>query len=105
MIFVYLFCAATLGSILAWMLHGLIDFSYEKILSRGILLFAAVGLVPMWRLAGLNRRSVGWVPVQPRHVLHAYPLGIAMVVPLMLFFLVVEFRVIDPRLVFMSFDL
>ena len=93
----YLFSAASAGSVLAWLLVDVLAYDYVKILSRGVLLFAALGLVPLWRAAGLTAQSIGLSPAQPRHMAAAYPVGVALVLPLILFFMVVQFRVLDDR--------
>lgn len=95
--FGYLFAAATLGSILAWLLHGVIDFEYIKILSRGILLFAAIGLVPLWRIAGLSAADLQLIPVNVSQLVKSYPLGLLIVAPLILLYLVSGYRVFDDR--------
>ncbi len=97
LVFGYLFVAATLGSILAWLLHGVVDFEYIKILSRGILLFAAIGLVPLWRIAGLSAADLQLLPVNVRQLVKSYPLGLLIVAPLILLYLVSGFRVFDDR--------
>jgi membrane protease YdiL (CAAX protease family) len=94
---VYLFVAVTAASVLAWLLTPLLDYSYLKILSRGVLLFLAIGLIPVWRMAGLSAVGIGLSPVRVKNVIAAYPVGIALLLPVMLFFLVVEYRVWDDR--------
>lgn len=101
----YLFAAATAGSVLAWLLYGLTDHSYYKILSRAVLLFAALGLLPMWRIAGLSAASIGLVPFLPRAFIRTYLLGLIAILPPALFFVVVGFRVIDPRIDVLSMDI
>ena len=51
----------------------------------------------MWRIAGLTASGIDLMPLQWRSLLQVYPLGVLMMLPLMLFFLVVQFRVIDDR--------
>ncbi|MCR9258397.1 MAG: CPBP family intramembrane metalloprotease [Pseudomonadaceae bacterium] len=101
----YLFTATTLGSVLAWVLDGVLEFEYIKILSRGILLFAALGLIPLWRIAGLNAADLELRPINFSQLLKAYPLGLAVVAPLILFFMVSGFRVIDDRVDYSDADI
>jgi len=102
---VYLLAAVTAGSVLAWSLYGLVDHSYYKILSRAVLLFAALGLVPMWRIAGLSAVSIGLLPVHFLGLLKTYSIGLVVILPPAMFFVVVGFRVLDPRLDFSGLDL
>ena len=84
-----------------------LDYPYEKVLSRSVLLLAALGLIPLWRLYGLDAHQIGLRPVAPdrRQMLAAYTWGIGILLPPMLFFLTIGFRVWDPRLDFASLGL
>lgn len=104
---IYLGSAIFLGIWLAWLLFVVTDYPYTKLLSRSILFFAALGLVPMWRYLGLswveigmapmsNKRPSGWL----RYLSVPYALALVFVIPVMFFFLVVGFRVVDPDFVF-----
>jgi len=97
LVFVYLFAAVGAASVLAWLLAGVLDYAYMKILSRSLLLFLAIGLIPLWRAADLSAKDIGLSPMRAGQALKAYPYGVAMVIPLMLFFVVVGFRVWDDR--------
>ncbi|XOV81943.1 MAG: lysostaphin resistance A-like protein [bacterium] len=101
----YLFAAATAGSVLAWLLHDVLDYEYIKILSRAILLAAALGLIPLWRIAGLTAADLQLRPIDFSAVLQSYPLGLLIVAPLILFFLVSGFRVPDDRIDFADADI
>jgi membrane protease YdiL (CAAX protease family) len=101
----YLAVVLTAGSMLAWLVHGVIDYEYSRVLSRSVLLIAGLGLLPVWRLAGLDAGHVGLKPVVLRHVAAAYPIGIAVVAPLMLVFLVVDYRFADPRVDYLGSEL
>ncbi len=91
----YLLAAVLAGVTLAWLLAPLLPLAYDKVISRAILLAAALGLVPLWRYFDLNTHSVGLRPVPAGRLLPTWLLGVAAVLPLMLFFLVVGFRVED----------
>ncbi len=99
---IYLLCAVSAASILAWILAPLIPVTYEKVLSRAVLLFCALGLLPLWRLAGLNALAIGLLPAEPLRALKACLPGILVVLPPMVFFVVVQFRVWDDRVVYAS---
>ena len=106
-ILVYLFAAVCCGSLLAWVLQWILpdllqDVEYNKLLSRSILLCVALGLVPLWRWAGLSAEHIGLRPVQLAGLWQSYILGIFIALPLLLFYLVVGFRVIDPRVDFLG---
>ena len=103
---VYLFGAMVAASLLAWVLspwlQGSFDLQYEKILSRAVLLFCALGLVPLWRLAGLDAKQIDLLPAAPRSAVIAMLPGALLVVVPMAFFLIVEFRVWDDRVAIAS---
>lgn len=99
---IYLFCAVTAASLLAWLLHGVIAFPYEKVLSRSVLLFCALGLLPLWRLGGLSAQGIGLLPADWRVLRPAFVTGVLLILPLMLFFVVVGYRVADDRVVVLA---
>ena len=101
-VLIYLFLASTSASILAWLLVDVLAYPYEKIFSRALLLFTALGLVPLWRVAGLNAADVGLKPARWAHLFWAYPIGLLLVLPLVLVFFVVGYRVFDDRIVYAS---
>lgn len=98
----YLLIAILAGSLLAALLAPYLPVEYEKVFSRAVLLFCALGLVPLWRLAGLDAATVGLTPVALRRSLHAWLPGVLVVLPPMLFFFVVRYRVLDDRVVYLS---
>ena len=53
----------------AWLVADSLDYPYLKILSRAVLLFAALGLIPLWRSAGLSARAIGLTPMRVRDAL------------------------------------
>lgn len=93
----YLLVAVAAGSLLAWMLYGRLDFAYDKILSRGVLLFAGLGLIPLGRAARLTTAGIGLQPFAWRGLVYAYPLGLLVLLPLILVFMVTGYRILDPR--------
>ena len=90
---VYVGAAVLGGSLLAWLLAPLLDYPYVKVLSRAILLCAALGLLPLWRYAGLTSRGIGLLPVPWSILPSAWSIAILMVLPPMLVFFVTGFRV------------
>ena len=101
-VFVYVLCAVLFGSILGWALAPWIDYEYEKILTRGVLIALAVGLVPLGRHFSWRADELGFEPLALNrstgvYLLRAFCLGMLVITPPILFFLVVGFRVIDPR--------
>ncbi len=101
---IYLLLAILCGSLLALLVAPHLPVDYDKVFSRAVLLFCALGLVPLWRLAGLDAATVGLTPVVLRRGLRACLPGILMVLPPMLFFFVVRYRVLDDRVVYLSAD-
>ena len=95
----YLFVSCVAGSTLGWLLSLGVDYPYEKLLSRSVLLFAALGLVPLWRFVDLSIADVGLTPA-PRFadLGRWFSVGIVLILPLAWLFWFIEFRVIDPRL-------
>lgn len=99
---VYLLGLALLASVVAGLLAKVLDYEYIKILSRVLLLLVALSLIPLWRLNGLNRDSIGFYQFSARRFGLCFAASVAMLLPLMLFFLVSQFRIIDPRVVLLS---
>ena len=102
--FAYLLAAVSAASISAWLLSSVLDYAYVKLLSRSLLLFLAIGLIPLWRAAHLSAVDIGLSPIRAGHMVKAYPYGLALVMPLMLFFIVVGFRVWDDRVDYAGAD-
>ena len=95
-VFAYLLGTILTGSVLAWLLHDAIDVAYGKVLSRSVLLFAALGLIPLWRGLQLSATEIQLKPWRRQQFIGSYLAGIILVAPLMLCFLVTGFRVLDP---------
>lgn len=96
----YLLAVALLGSVLGWTLAQFLDYPFIKVLSRSMLLVAALGLVPLWRLSGLSARGIGLDRAQlqgrvSQQFAIPFLAGLLVVAPVMLFFSVVGFRVWD----------
>ncbi len=98
----YLLLAVAAASLLAWGLYQHLDFGYDKILSRSVLLFVALGLIPLCRAARLSLYDMGLRPVQWQAVVYAYPLGLLILLPLVLVFMVTGFRVLDDRVEYLG---
>ena len=90
---VYLFCVVVGGVTFSWLIHEAIPVPYEKVLSRSVLLFAAIGLVPLWRKLGLNAQRIGLAPFDRATLPTAYLVGVGLILPLLLFYAVTGFRV------------
>ena len=90
---VYLFATVVGGVTFAWLVHDWLPVSYERVLTRSILLFAAAGLIPLWRRLALSSVTIGIRPVDRGIILPCYVLGLLLLGPLILFFLVTGFRV------------
>lgn len=92
------------GSVLGYLLSLGVDYSYEKLLSRSVLLLAAIGLLPLWRVYGLSAQMIGlsaWRSRPSRNV-RCYTVAVLAAWPPMLFFNVVGFRVWDDTVVVIS---
>ena len=100
----YLLAAVVVGSILAYLLAPALDYAYEKVLSRSVLLAAGLGLIPLWRMLGLSASSVGLSMLDGKQMSTAFVLGLLVMLPLMVFFIVIGFRVWDTRVVILSAD-
>ncbi len=98
----YVAAAVIAGSILAWSLEGALDVSYDRRLSRAVLLFMALGLWPLCRVLNIDWHSTGLSAFDWRRVGVAFLAGIILIVPPMLFFYLVEFRVADDRVDMLS---
>lgn len=102
----YFLTIVTLGSVLGWLLHLATGYDYLKLLSRSVLLFAALGLVPLWRMAGLSVQEIGLARTPDRRwwlqVVGTFAVALAFVAPLMWFFVFVGFRVRDPDVTILS---
>ena len=93
----YLAVAILSGSLLAWAVHDLLPYTHEKVLSRSVLLFAALGLVPLWRLLGLNRETIGLVGFRGAEMVRSFLVGLLVIAPVVLFFWVVGYRMLVPE--------
>ena len=67
-----------------------------------MLLVVALTLVPLWRLNGMNRGAIGFNGFSGRQFGASFLLAIGMLLPLMTLFLVGKFRLIDPRVDYVS---
>ncbi len=104
----YLFLCALGGAILAWLLAPWVEIPFMKLLTRSVLLFAALGLVPLWRLGGLTVTETGLRPDNRRAFWRAcrvgFLAGIAVILPIAVFFYVVGFRHPDPAVQVLSWS-
>jgi membrane protease YdiL (CAAX protease family) len=101
----YLVGAVLLGSLFAWFASGWLPYEYEKVLSRSVLLFAGIGLVPLWRLLGLSRMRIGLADFSARACIHSFAIGLISIAPIVLFFWVVGFRMLVPDAQFAEINL
>ena len=98
----YLLGVSLLSSVLAWALAGFVDFEFEKIFSRLLLLLIAISLVPLWRMNALSAEMMGFWGFSWRRLGVSISLSIAMLLPLMLLFVVSGFRIWDTRVELIS---
>ncbi len=98
----YVLVALTLASVMAAWIAPSLDF--EKVLSRLLLLFLAAGLVPMWKISGMDMAQIGLRPVDRSALWRGGLIGVLSLLPLVLFFVVVGFRVLDGRVDWMSLE-
>ena len=101
---IYLVGVVLLGVNFAWLVHGLLPFPYERVLSRSILLFAAIGLIPLWRHLDLSIDKIGLRPFDKSVLMPAYLVGVGIMLPVLLFFSIVGFRVGNTEVDFAGFD-
>jgi len=99
---VYLSTAILFGSLISWALVPWVDIEYEKLLTRGVLLALAMGLIPMWRHFSMSREDLGFESLDTfqsslSRLARAFTVGLIVILPPMVFFSVVGFRVLDPR--------
>jgi membrane protease YdiL (CAAX protease family) len=73
-------------------------------MSRGVLLFLAIGLYLFWRFGSLSTLEIGLHDFSWRQFLLAIAIGWAMVLPLMHVFLVIGFRAWDTRVDLLGAD-
>lgn len=100
----YILAAVLSASVLAWLLDGVLEFGYVKVLSRGVLLFLAIGLYLFWRFGSLSVREIGLHDFSLRQFFLAIAIGWMMVLPLMHVFLVIGFRAWDTRVDLLGAD-
>lgn len=96
---IYLALVACLGSVVGWLLAYLVDYPFVKVVSRSILLVAALGLIPLYRLSGLTPHMAGWERSQgsiAATLISSFLLGVLIILPVFLFLFVTGHRVWDP---------
>ena len=101
----YLTGAVLLGSLLAWATHDWMPVAYETVLSRSILLFAAIGLWLLWRWLGYSPADIGLDNFAQTHLLVSFAEGLLLILPIVIFFWAVGFRVRIPEEQFVLLNL
>lgn len=100
----YLLTILVPASLFSWLAKDWLDVDYFKVLSRLTLLLIALSWVILWPWLGLSRERLGLIDRQNNAWLLWIGWGLLMVLPLILFYLVTGFRVLDDRVVFVSLD-
>ena len=93
----YLGASGVLAALIAPLIWPLLDYPFERVLSRLALLIAALLLVPVLRIAALTRSEIGFHGFAAGRFARDWCLGIALILPPAVFFLLIDFRVFDPR--------
>ncbi|MCP5180232.1 MAG: CPBP family intramembrane metalloprotease [Pseudomonadales bacterium] len=93
----YFAVALLAGTLLAWPVWRLVDFPFDKVLTRVALLVCAVLLVPLLRQLGLNWRAIGFRGFAMRPFIAWWCLGVALILPPALLVTGVGYRVPDLR--------
>ena len=101
-VLIYLAAASGLGCVLAGLLHGWIDLSFEKLLSRSVIVSALLLLAPFLRWLGLSRAELGLRGPMLRPLAWSWGLGALLIMPLIAVFALTGYRVIDDRVVYAS---
>jgi membrane protease YdiL (CAAX protease family) len=96
-LFAYLICVIVGASALAYVLDPLFGVAFEKVFSRALILVAVVLAFPLARMLGFTASELGLVPVAPGATMRGWLVGVVLVVPPMLAFVALGFRVRDDR--------
>ena len=91
------------GSLFAYPIHLLdvafeLNFGYEKVLSRSIVLASVLLLWPMIRYLGISLEALGLAPWRSSSIWRGVLVGAIAVVPVAILIFVLEIRVLDPRI-------
>jgi membrane protease YdiL (CAAX protease family) len=86
------------GATLAWPLWLLTELPFDKVVSRSVLLMAAVLLWPLAHLLAFDRDQLGWQWQSAAHFARFWLLGIVLILPPAGIFLWTGFRVPDSHL-------
>lgn len=100
----YLLAIVFVASVLSWLLAGWLEYEYLKVLSKSIQLVLVLSVIPLWRWLRLDFYAIGLEDWRARVWLRWVGAGIVSLLPLILFFLVTGFRVLDNRVSILSLD-
>ncbi len=97
-IVIYFFIICTFGCLLAYPIHLISGANFERILSRTILILAALLFYPTCRLLNINNFiSLGFSRENiTSTAVRAWLIGVVMLTPISIFFLSCEFRLWEP---------
>ena len=95
---IYVFSLFFAGCLLAYPAHLIIDIDFERIVSRSVLLCAVVLFYPTLKALKIkNLGEIGWSTQSPTSTLcKAWGLGVVMLFPISLFYIVCGFRFWEP---------
>ena len=94
----YFFSSCAIACLLAYPIHLLSEIDLEKIVSRGILVSAVLLFYPLCKLLHINSLELFGYPANHKikTIIKAWLVGISMLVPLTIFFLVCGYRNWEP---------
>ena len=94
----YFFSSCAIACLLAYPIHLLMDFEFEKIVSRGILVAAVLLFYPLCKLLHINNLELLGFSATHRSkpIIKAWLLGISILLPLTIFFLACGYRFWEP---------
>ena len=94
----YFFSSCGIGCLLAYPIHLVSDFEFERIVSRGILLTAVLLLYPTCKLLHINNLELlGFAATaKTKPIIKSWLLGVGMLLPLTIFFLICGYRFWEP---------
>ncbi|NKB97644.1 MAG: CPBP family intramembrane metalloprotease [Pseudomonadales bacterium] len=98
----YLLVIVFAASVLSWLLAGAFEYDYFKVLSKTIQLTIVLSVIPLWRWLDLDFHLIRLESWQTRELFLWVGAGVLSLLPLILFFVVTGFRVLDTRVLVLS---
>ncbi len=99
-VLIYLAAVGALGCALAGLLQGWIDASFERVLSRSVILAALLLLAPFLKWFGWSRAELGFRGPKLRPLALSWGLGALLIAPMIAVFALTGYRVIDDRVAY-----